>query len=113
MMTRRVLLFNLTGAGLQAAVSFDHEMRQGKTAIRLIDATEDPTGAFFVGVRTSVKAEYFFAEVFYRVPYPAANGGSLLLHQESLGPVAGNLGYGASNQSFTMPRDSVELMLTE
>jgi hypothetical protein len=93
----------------QAAVKFGEEMKQGDTAIILFQATEDKDGAFSVGVRTAVKADHAFVEVFYKMRVPGIKS-DLLLHQESLAPVAGNLGYGATNQNFTMPRASVQFV---
>ncbi len=93
----------------QAAVKFGEEMKQGDTTIILFDATDEKGGPFSVGVQTSVKADHAFVEVFYKTRVPGIDE-DLLLHQESLAPVAGNLGYGATNQNFTMLRESVQFV---
>ena len=108
-MTRRIFAVASAIAGLAPRAVFSEEMRDRETGI--IISTPDSKGSFFVGVRTTLKASHYLAEVFYKTTVPELKSQvELLLHQESIGPVAGNEGYGATNQNFTCPRDKVEFV---
>jgi hypothetical protein len=110
-MTRRLFTLAAIGASAGAAVRFDEEMTNGDTAIRLIDATEDKGGPFMVGVRTSVKADQALVQVFYHVRTLVFGASrDLLLHKESIAPIAGNEGYGATADNFAIPRDQVQFI---
>src|SRR6266446_248112 len=68
---------------------------------------DDGVGGFGVGVRTSVKADNSLVEVFYDAE---SEFGKLLLSKRSMAPVAGTLGYGATRDTFTIPRKDVRFI---
>ena len=107
MVTRRSLLLGAPAVACFGAVNWTEEMQSGDVRIRIMNADESKDGPFLVGVRTPVRADHAFVEVFYHAHAPGIKE-QLLLHQESLGVIAGNSGYGATNNNFTMPRDSVQ-----
>lgn len=111
-MTRRVFCFALASAGgIQGAVNWREEMQNGDVSIRIFDASEDKAGQFGIGVRTAIECDHSFVEVFYDTS-AVINGSEvpLLLHEESLGAKPGPDWYGATNQNFAMPRDSVQFI---
>ena len=105
-MTRRLFAIGACSIPVAAAVRWDDEMESGDVAVRLFDADEQRK-AFGVGVRApgSPGTTSALVEVFYDVE--VAGIGKVLLHQESMAPIAGRDAYGATNQNFTMPRESV------
>jgi|SRR5579864_7840522 len=77
-----------------AAVQTDQEMQSGgDTWIRIMQ--EPVVDSFFVGVRTKVKADWARVQIFYRQNLPGLEPPALR-SKESLAPVAGESGYGAS-----------------
>lgn len=106
-LTRRSFLSAAAVFPLSGDVKFGEEMRSGDVTILLVDTAD---GGFAVGVRTSIQADYFFAEVFYRSSAVPNVRPSLLLHQESLGVVAVGEAYGLSNLSFDCPKEAVEFV---
>lgn len=105
-MTRRVFALGIAALPASAAIDFDAEVTKGNISIRLIGEQGQP---FLVGIRTPLKADYALTEVFYKVTVPGVTG-ELLLHKESLGPVAGNYGYAATNLNFDIPREAVQFI---
>jgi hypothetical protein len=79
------------------------------TWIRLI-SDKDPN-VFFVGVRSSIEAEYALVTVFYNLHLHTASGNTkFLVSKESMAPVAGIRGYGATRDQFSIPRDLLDFV---
>ena len=82
------------------------------TWVAIIEAS--PT-SFFIGVRSSVKADRALVTVFYRQPLPSPQGPGvtftvkreLMLTLESMAPIAGPDAYGVTRDPFAIPRDQV------
>lgn len=108
-LSRRSLIASALTFPVCGAVKFGEEMRSGDVVIALLDTAD---GGFAVGVRTSIAADRHFVEVFYRKKAMiSGEPASLLLHQESLGIVAGHgEAFGLTNLSFDCPREDVEFV---
>jgi hypothetical protein len=80
----------------------------GDTSVNLMDAG---SGAFLVGVRTRVEADWALVTVFYREQWGSRElPQELLLSSESMAPVAGWKIHGATHNSFAIPRDRIQFI---
>lgn len=106
--SRRIFLTGAALAGIGKAA--DEEFTDRETSIVFIPGE----GEFGIGVRTPFVCDVIKVEVFYQIqsPYGSTDGKpvTLLIHQESWAPDAGNNGYGATARNFTCPRDQVQFV---
>lgn len=108
-MTRRALLTAATFAPFaRSQKSNSMEIPTDNEDTKLALFTEGDENVFTVGVRTKVQADVVSISVFYHEEHPRL--GRLLLSQQSLAPVAGWGGYGATDRQFTISRDKIQFI---
>jgi hypothetical protein len=112
-MTRRTFFLTPLGAGVaEGAIQFGQPLKSGDIEIIIESVGPATPDELWVGVRTTREdVDQAFVEVFYRTTREIQGKPvNLLLHKESLGPIAGPELYGITNQDFDIKRSEVEFI---